>query len=134
MAYSDAEVTEALIKLAINKYDYDKTASDLGISVKSLRRWDKNAPKKAVPELLERAIERLLMNIPANWKGEDWAIALGILMDKWLLVQGRATSRTETLLKSIQDLPENEYQDVLAEAERILAEANSGGDGHSREE
>lgn len=134
--YSDAEITEALIKLAINKYNYEMTASDTGISVKTLRRWARMPQKKGVPELLERAIERMLMNIPTNWSGHDWAVALGILMDKWLLVQGKATSRTETIARRL-GVSVDELDDVLAEADRILAEAAGGGDtqgaGHLEE-
>lgn len=128
--YSDVEITEALIKLAINKYNYEMTASDTGISVKTLRRWARMPQKKGVPELLERAIERMLMNIPANWSGHDWAVALGILMDKWLLVQGKATSRTETIARRL-GVSVDELDDVLAEADRILAEAAGGGDTQS---
>ena len=92
--YSEAQIAEALIRLAINKYDYNKTSEQVSIPSRTLRRWDKDVTKKGVPELLERAIERMLMVIPANMKGSDWAIALGILMDKWLLMQCQATSRT----------------------------------------
>lgn len=119
MAYSDAEVTEALIKLAINKYDYDKTAEDTGISSRTLKRWDNNATKKGIPELLERAIERMLMNIPADWRGNDWAVALGILMDKWLLVHGKATNRTESnVVTMLQNIPDEELNELIREFEK----------------
>lgn len=125
--YSDAQRTEALIQLAINKYDYDKTAEDTGVSAKSLRRWDKDVAKKTVPELLERAIERMLMHIPKDWKGNDWSIALGILMDKWLLVHGKATERTESLTGFLESLPDDDRERVIEEAERILADAAGRG-------
>src|SRR5512138_1877724 len=97
--YSETEVAEALIKLAVNKYDYKKTAQATGISVRTLRRWDKLAPKKGVPDLLERAIERLLMVIPSDFNGSNWAITLGILLDKWLLMSGKPTSRAENITR-----------------------------------
>lgn len=125
MAYSDAEVTEAMIRLAVNKYDYDKTAEQVGVSAKTLQRWDKNVSKKGVPELLERAIERLLMVIPEKMDANQWAIALGILIDKWLLLQGQATSRTE-LMRVLRIESEDELSAVIREAERIL-ETSSGG-------
>lgn len=126
MAYSDAEVAEALIRLAANKYDYQKTADDLSLNIRTLRTWEKRFPKKGVADLLERAIERLLMAIPTDMKGNDWAIALGILMDKWLLVQGKATQRTETIDKTIGEMKDDEYERVLEEAETIIREAQSG--------
>lgn len=125
MAYSDAEVTEAMIRLAVNKYDYDKTAEQVGVSAKTLQRWDKNVAKKGVPELLERAIERLLMVIPEKMDGNAWSIALGILIDKWLLIQGQATSRTE-LMRVLRIESEDELSAVIREAERIL-ETSGGG-------
>ena len=113
MAYDDIEKSEALIKLAINKGDYDKTAIDTGVSSKTIKRWAKMSPKKGVAELLERAIERLLMNIPADMKARDWAISLGILMDKWLLAQGMATSRTENLFQSLTEMPDEELNELV---------------------
>jgi len=126
--YSDAEVSEALILLAVNKYNYDKTSETLGIPPQTLRRWNKVVPKKGVAELLERAIQRMLMHIPKDWKGNEWAVALGILMDKWLLVQGKATSREETLTGFLGEMPEDKRKEVIAEAERILAHAASRSD------
>jgi len=133
-SYSDAEVTEALIRLSVNRYDYDKTAEQIGISVKTLRRWDKDALKKTVPELLERAIERLLMVIPERWSGNEWAIALGILMDKWLLLHGEPTERTESLVRTFEALTDDERYAVVEEAKQIIANISTvrtgDGDNH----
>lgn len=131
--YSDNERAEALIRLAVNKYDYEKTAEQCGISDRTLRRWDKVAIKKGIPELLERAIERMLMVIPSDMKGSDWAITLGILIDKWQLIRGAPTDRTETISRKMGGMSEDEFADVLSEANRILEESTSGslaeGDG-----
>jgi hypothetical protein len=123
MAYSDAFVTEALIRLAVNKYDYKKTAEQLLIPEMTLRRWEsnKNVTKKGIPELLDRAIERMLMVIPDKWDGNSWAIALGILIDKWLLLQGEPTSRSESLIRGMQEVSQNDRDAIIQEAERILA-------------
>jgi hypothetical protein len=128
MAYSDAEKMEAIVKLAINRYNFAMTASDTGIPERTLRNWAsaKNGVKKGVPELLERAIERMLMSIPKEWHGQEWAVSLGILMDKWLLMQGKATSRTESVLRRM-GVSEDELDDILEEADRILEEAAGRG-------
>lgn len=125
MAYSDALKTEAIIRLAINKYDYDKTAEQMGVTVRTLRNWEKIFPKKGVNELLDRAIERMLMVIPEKWDGNSWAVALGILIDKWLLLQGEPTNRTESLIRGLKDVNVDDRNAVIAEAERILARAAS---------
>lgn len=134
MAYSDAERTEALVKLAVNRYNYKLTAEQTGVTVRTLRNWENNYPKKTVPLLLNRAIERLLMVIPEKWDGNEWAIALGILMDKWLLLQGEPTSRAESVFKTIEEMSDSERDAVITEAERILAEATSSGASDSNGE
>ena len=116
--YSDHEKAEAIIRLAVNKYDYKKTAEQSNISERTLRRWDKVAIKKGVPDLLERAIQRL-----------------GILMDKWLLLQGEPTERTENLLKTFGALTDDERQAVIHEAQEIIGNIGTSGDfsGNGRE-
>jgi hypothetical protein len=115
VSYSDTEKVEALIRLAINKYDYQKTANETGLLVRTLRRWDKSVPKKGIADLLERAIGRLLMTIPDNMDGQHWAVAVGILMDKWLLINGQATSRTENIFGFLAKLSDDELDGLYAE-------------------
>ena len=118
MAYSDSQVTEAMIRLAINKYDYKLTAEQTGISEKTLHRWDKNATKKGVPDLLERAIERMLMVIPEKWNGHDWAVSLGILIDKYQLIHGQPTERTESIFKALEEMPDSELNEIIDQFEQ----------------
>jgi len=126
MAYSDAQRMEAMIRLAINKYNYDLTADQMGITARTLRNWEKNFPKKGVPELLDRAIERMLMSIPDKWGGQDWAIALGILMDKWLLVHGQPTSRIENIFNQLEKLSNDELDTIIREFETAASRGLSG--------
>ena len=128
MAYSDSERAEAIVRLAVNKYNYDKTSEQLNIPARTLRRWDKSVPKKGVEDLLERAIQRLLMVIPENMSGHDWSITLGILLDKWLLLQGEPTERTENLLKTFGALTDDERQSVIHEAQEIVGSFSTPGD------
>jgi hypothetical protein len=116
--YCDLERDEALILLAVNRYNVLKTSEQTGISRNTLKKWSKERPKKEVPALLERAIERLLMVIPSNMDGRDWAVALGILMDKWLLVHGKATQRTENLVEFIQQMPDSDLNELIGEFEQ----------------
>ena len=125
--YSDAERSEAVIRLAVNGYDYKTTAAEMGVSIPTLRRWNKDIPKKGVAELLERAVERLLMKIPPDLGGQQWAVALGILLDKWLIVQGQPTTRSESVTRRVMGLTDAEYYDVLDEAEKLLDEIAGGG-------
>jgi len=128
-SYTDNFKTEALVRLAICGYDYDKAAADLGVHPNTLRNWERQSAKIAIPELLDRAIERLLSSIPEKMPAREWAIALGILLDKYLLLQGEPTSRSETLLRSLGVDDTTEFDAIVREAEAILAARDSGGAG-----
>lgn len=125
MAYSDGEKAEAMIRLAINRYDFYTTSNQTGIPPQTLRRWNNNVPKKSIADLLDRAISRMLSVIPTDMTGNEWAIALGILLDKWLILQGEPTSRSENINHQLDNLEADEYERVIAEAETIIASAKS---------
>jgi hypothetical protein len=134
MAHSDAEVGEALIRLAANKYDFAKTAKEVGVAVSTLRVWTNSRPKKGVLELLDRALERCLMRVD-EVPAKELPVLMGILFDKWLLTQGEPTSRTETIAREVANLTPTEQDAVIAEARAIIAEARSrrvaAGNGQS---
>lgn len=126
-SYSDAFRSEAVIRLALNRYDYQKTAAEFDIPARTLRNWEKSFPKKGVSELLDRAVVQLLSNIPEFKRGSDWAIALGILLDKWLLLQGQPTDRKEMIFREIEQMTDDELNTLFDEfqtaARRGLASA-----------
>ena len=126
--HSEYEQAAGLILLATNQNDYEATASQLGVSVDTLLYWQKKSSdkKEALPILLEQAIKRMLEMMPDKWTGNSWAIAFGIMMDKWLLVNGQPTARTENILTDIDSMSEKEKDAVLTEASRIIQEAVSG--------
>lgn len=125
MAYSDGEKAEAMIKLWTSKYNWQDTSDELGIPVRTLRRWDKSVPKN-IPDLLERTIQRMLMVIPTDMNAHSWGVALGILFDKWFLAQGEPTSRIERIEHQLGQLSDDEYSRVVEEAEAIIAQASRG--------
>lgn len=124
MAHSREEKELAVFRLLINKYDYAKTAEQTGISMASLRRWQKELPKLTTPEVLERTINSILANVPEKWTGRDWAIAIGILMDKYLLLKGQPTSRVESIMSALENMPPEE----LSELEKQFVDAATGSD------
>lgn len=133
--YSDFERAAGVLLLAVNQKDYKKTADMLGVSDTTIRNWEKESltKKLEIPIMLELAIRKLLENMPDKWNGNAWAVAFGIMMDKWLLVNGQPTSRSESLFSSVENLPEEEKDAVIREAENIIrnaiaAKPNSGGD------
>jgi hypothetical protein len=148
MAYSAEAIAKALVLLAAYQNNYDKAAKEAGVSVRSLKRWasgeqsaknadtgDKNArnaesgtKNQTVAEGIETAIRTLLAAVP-QMDGHDWAVALGILLDKWLLVNGQPTARTESLTRQVNELSDDEYRTAIAEAERIIADAAARSPG-----
>ena len=102
----------------------------MGVTARTLQRWDKDVAKKGVPHLLDRAIERMLMVIPDNWTGTNWGITLGILIDKRQLLSGEPTERTENIFTQLQKLPDDELNDLISQFEQA---AISGGSGNSED-
>lgn len=125
--HNEFEQAAGLILLAQNGNDYEATAKQIGVSIDTLLYWQKKSSdkKEALPILLEAAIKKMLDMMPDKWTGNSWAVAFGIMMDKWLLVNGQPTARTEntTLISDLDNLTEKEKDDVLIEAERIIREA-----------
>lgn len=127
--HNEFEQAAGLILLAKNGNDYEATAKQLNVHVDTIYKWQKtsSSKKEALPILLEEAIKRMLELMPEKWTGNSWAIAFGIMMDKWLLINGQPTQRTENILTDLENLSEAEKDNILAEANRIIATANSRG-------
>jgi hypothetical protein len=127
--YSDEFKAQTLVALATSKNDFQKISEESGVSIKQLRRWTQELPRvvtaignRQLTDSIELAIDTLIERMPARFvEGRDWAIAFGTLIDKLLLLKGMATSRTESVMRSLGDLSESEREGIVAEAERILA-------------
>lgn len=127
--FNDYERAAGVMLLSMNKNNYELTAEQIGVSEQTIRNWEKESLTKniAIPVMLETAIKKLLEMMPDKWTGNTWAVAFGIMMDKWLLVNGQPTQRTETFSGSLENLDERQKENVLAEAERIIRQAAGGG-------
>ena len=134
--HSDYERAAGVLLLATNKQDYAKTADMLNVSEQTIRNWEKESLSKnvAIPVMLEMAIKKLLEMMPDKWTGNSWAVAFGIMMDKWLLVNGQPTQRTETMFGDLDNLPEDEKDNIVREAERIISAAVSRSPNNSKTE
>jgi hypothetical protein len=71
----------------------------------------------------------MLAAIPETMSPYEWGVALGILLDKWLIVQGEPTQRTETIQRQVSKLSDDEFDDLLEQANQILRGASSHGTG-----
>src|SRR3990172_5333460 len=86
--HSDFERAAGVMLLAANNNNYETTAKQLNVTPETIHNWEKESlsKKEAIPVMLENALRKLLEMMPTTWSGNTWSIALGILMDKWLLV------------------------------------------------
>ena len=128
--YSEAQITEALVTLALCKYDYKAAADKTGISAKQLQNWNESKRPKTVPEMLEYTIKQVLIRVPETFDSRDWGIVLGILLDKWMVLRGAVAEDGELLTEEMKLLAEGEKRDLIAEARRILTEATSSRTDH----
>lgn len=131
MAYrkiKKSDVQTTLQLLEENDRDFTKTAEATGIHERTIRRWDQERQIEAlgqdIPEMLEQVIKNMLSNPPDFNNGQGWGIAVGILIDKLLLVKGKATSRHETVSK-IQNMTDEEYFKAMEDAEQLLSKARN---------
>lgn len=68
-----------------------------------------------------------LAEVRAEASYKDRMTAAAILIDKDQLLDGKPTQRIETVQTWLDSLPQDEYDDVIAEAERII-HAGGGAD------
>ena len=127
MAYSDAKRASTLILLATYKNNFRRTSKESGVPVGTIREWSKNRPKKSIADLLESALVQMFEYMPKKWDAKDWSIALGIMFDKWLLMQGEATERTEHIGDYRLTEPEKEL--VGQRARAIISGLGDGSAG-----
>ena len=125
--HNDFERAAGVLLLATNNQNYKLTADQLGVSESTIRNWEKESLTRniALPFMLEMTLKKLLEMMPDIWTGNSWAVAFGILMDKWLLVNGQPTQRTESIFGEIDNLPQEEKDSIVREAERIISTAVS---------
>lgn len=127
MAYSDAKRASTLTLLATYKNDFKRTAKESGVPIRTVRDWATNRPKKSIADLLDVALVQMFDYMPTEWKAKDWSIALGIMFDKWLLMQGEATERTEHI--GDYRLTEAQRELVGERARAIIAGYSDDGAG-----
>lgn len=149
MAYSNAVKAEALVRLAATGNDYDGVAKEMGIGRRTLVRWSmasvKNGAEMAskkgaisVIDLVAAALEKVLAAVPDDLPGVAWATTVGILVDKWLVLQGlnQPAAEWQAFAMRVRGLGDEQYWRVLREAERLFGDIVAGvgdeGDGTGR--
>lgn len=131
--FTEMERSAAITMLAVSGYDFTGTAEKIGVSIGTLKSWNKDdRNNRSIPSMIEGAIKQLLNSMPTEWTGNTWAVALGILMDKWLLLRGDPTVRSESIIHSIIDgmpgMTEDDKAEIVRQAEYILEESKASDD------
>lgn len=94
-------------------------------------RWYQENADVTVPEMLEAAIKWTLQHAPTNFDPRQWAIAMGVLMDKWLLINNKPTQRLESILSGVlpEGMTQKDVDAVIREAQSILDAGQTAGGG-----
>ena len=124
--HDDFTKAAAMIFLGTVGNNYELTAQQFGVTPETIHNWEKVslAKKEALPELIESTLRKLIEMMPKEWTGNTWAIAFGILMDKWLLVHNMPTERKESLFADLtEQLEPNTRENVINYAEDIIKDA-----------
>lgn len=134
--YSDEDRASALAVLEANGGNVSQTSRELGIPRGTLRRWQaggapppaqmRQEKKASLLDLLEERLRQIL-GIPVSEDAglQSLAIFAGVLFDKYLLLQGKATQRV-AIGDDYDEKSDAELKSIIAEAESIVREAGSG--------
>jgi len=158
--YTEAFKVKAVARLYAEGYPdksgaLRKVADDLDVTHPTLARWakgGKSAPSSetirdavfAMEAVLEAEIEKILEQMDAVREKADYralAIALGIIFDKYQLLRGAPTSRSERVLHDMRSQSNEDLEKVIQRAEEMAKDAferageatPSGGSGTSSE-
>lgn len=119
---------KALELLIETKNNYDFVSSQTGVSIRTLKRWNEkrsnllfkaNNDASDITELLKTRIKVMIEDEPETNKS-GWAMAIGIFVDKMLLLEGKPTSRHQNISSTVDNASDDELDDMIAEAEAIV--------------
>lgn len=121
----------------------ERVAGQLNVPTRTLRRWWTGESNPVPDNIVTLKKQELADVVKAEVYGileamgktraeasyKELATAGGIMIDKLQLLQGKPTERTEVIETWLNGLPQSEYDDVIAEAERIIAESRRADPG-----
>lgn len=140
--YSEAFKAKAVARLYSEGYPdksgaLRKIADELDVTHPTLARWAKGG--KAAPDtevirqavfameaVLEAEIEKILEQMDKVREKADYralAIALGIIFDKYQLLRGAPTSRSERVLHDMRSRSNEDLENVIQRAEELAQDA-----------
>lgn len=115
--YTDEDKARVLAALAANEGNVKRTARDTQIPEQTVRDWKKQSERGSLPEKVKQALPAALEVQATDFErirnkalyqleseidagelsGKELITAIGVLTDKLRVMQGQATSRTETV-------------------------------------
>jgi len=117
-----------------------RVSRELGVPHPTLRRWyfqEQNPPPYEVVQVQKRSFLEQLAHIKGlaaqkiedrieEYDPRDLTGLLKITAELEQLLLGKPTQRTEHLQGVLERLPQDEYDDIIAEAEAVVAAAGEG--------
>jgi len=125
--YSPDEKAQTLAVLEANRGNVKHTGLNLDIPRSTVSLWKHSEQPPEIIELKEQKkaeladsllelAAKIVHAIPAKLGDapvDKLATALGITIDKWLLITGQATSRNEHNVRQLPPLPDDRLDDIL---------------------
>lgn len=141
--WTDQDKATALAALDANNGNVNRTAKQLHIAESTLRSWTNGrgtnsdvavlheVKKGELADRLEEIAHRILNTLPDKLKDanvQQLATALGIVLDKKQLLEGKPTERTETIDTTLDN------DERLKRINSLLERARARRDGHALED
>jgi transposase-like protein len=141
--YTDRDRALVHTTLTANQGNVKRTSRETGIPIATVRDWKQKWEREGLPAVVEealpavveeftgnatrvrnKALDRLEQAIDANKVApKDLLVAVGVLTDKVRLVEGKATSRTESVQSGA--LPVEQVRELFAGFAKGVVEAAS---------
>jgi len=121
--FSQGEIVQFMLHLALHEYNYSTTSAEYGVPIRYLKYWSNSADiERPIGPLIERAIEKLLLKVPAHEFPREWADSLTALIKQWVVIQEQMYKRTELLLGMSTDINLSQLTRVVNVAERMATD------------
>lgn len=119
--YSQSEIVQMLLHLALNEYTYSLTAAEFGVPIQFLKFWSTQTNiERPIGPLVERAIEKLLIHPPEFISAAEWTDAVSTLILRWVTIQEQMIKRTEIIMGQVGDMDISQFTRIVDVAESLI--------------
>lgn len=134
--YADAYKSAVITLLIKNRLNFRKTSDQTGLDISTLKVWMNEERENGfnIREELENTAYLLLSEVPEMKNGRDWATALGIVLDKLIILYGlknKTENNTTNNIFNVLGLEGSDMLNLLDKHKSKLIERNMDLDNDS---